>query len=157
MLTLSLVRGFSLHCFVLRTYKPRKRGKPRPLLHKHPFRKDDLLEESRTLLANGHATAAAMTARAEIERLLTALALTCDDFGDYWLGIQRTAAWLNERNVIRKRTLVIVTEATAIGNIAAHGGEVTKDAMGKMFGAIDALRHTMRRKGIAEWRKGGAA
>ncbi|WP_428304824.1 hypothetical protein [Lacipirellula sp.] len=156
-LTLSLLRRFELHLLVLRTYQPRKRGKPAPKLHRHPFRKDDLLEDSQKLRDTGHTTAAAMTARVEIERLLTVLALTRDDFGDEWRGIQRTASWLNDQNVIRNKTYKIVLEAAAVGNIAAHGGEVVATSLDTMYGAISSLRHTLRRKGVAGWEKGGVA
>lgn len=157
MLTLSLSRSFSLHFFILRKYAPRKAGKPAPRLNQHPFRKDDLLEECRALKASGYTAAAAMTARAEIERLLTTLVLKQHDFGNQWLGTHQTATWLHKNHLLRTNAYKLVVEAAAIGNRAAHGGEVSLEQVNTMFVAIDTLRHAQRRQGINGWRKGGAA
>ena len=62
-----------------------------------------------------------MTARVEIERLLTTLAMGRPDFGPYWRGIHDTAHWLRKYHVIRLRTLEAVMAANDIGNGAAHG------------------------------------
>jgi hypothetical protein len=112
-------------------------------------RDGDLLKDAHALFDSGNLIAAAMTARVELERQLTTLALMNPSFGDEWRGIFTTAAWLHKRLVIRQNAFNLVTEAGDIGNLAAHGGAVTKIEVARMFNAVDSLRHTVRRKGGA--------
>lgn len=91
--------------------------------------------------------AAAMTARVELERQLTTLALKQPKFGEYWKGINLTADWLFARQVIRTNTHASAIDAADIGNRAAHGMPVTKTEVARMFNAVTPLRHTVRRKG----------
>ena len=126
MLSLSLFRGHGLLVFVLPTYKPAKH-KRRPLCC--PPVNRDLRADAVALLASGHAIAAAMTARVEIERLLTTLAMRQSGHGAYWMGVRDTAEWLRRRHLIRLRTLNSVLTANDTGNAAAHSKEVTSEAV----------------------------
>src|SRR5687768_12044042 len=145
MLSLSFPMGFGLLIVCAPTYRRRpKKHKPVPL--QCPTVKGDLLADAKTLLANGHPTAAAMTARVEIERLLTVLAMSRPDFGPYWRGIHDTAHWLRTKHVIRKRTLEAIEAACATGNDAAHCIAVTGDRVFTMFGVVDSLRSAVDRK-----------
>ena len=145
MLSLSLPRGFGLLIVCAPTYK-RKPKKYKPLALACPTIKSDLLADARTLLASGHPTAAAMTARVEIERLLTTLAMSRKDFGPYWRGVHETAAWLRVKLVIRTRTHDSVIAANVTGNAAAHGMAVSGFDVGLMFNAIESLRVAVVRK-----------
>jgi hypothetical protein len=145
MLSLSFPLGFGLLIVCAPTYRRRpKKHKPLPLMR--PTVKGDLLADAKKLLANGHPTAAAMTARVEIERLLTVLAMTRPDFGLYWRGIHDTAHWLRAKHVIRKRTLDAIEAAVDVGNEAAHCKAVAGDQVCTMFGVIDSLRSSLDRK-----------
>jgi len=89
MISIPLPRGFGLLVFVLPTYRaPRKTKRPPLAL---PTVEGDLLVEARELFAAGHQVAAAMTARVELERLLTTLAMAHPAYGRHWLGLQQTA------------------------------------------------------------------
>lgn len=128
---------------------PKKRliGKlrPQPKLACPPIA-DDLLQQARDLYDGGNFVAAAMTARVEIERQLTKLAMNVPSFGEYWQGIATTASWLYKRRFLRKNTFRLTMEATDIGNRAAHGHPVSKEEVMRMFNSVDSLRHTVRRK-----------
>ena len=54
----------------------------------------DLLVDAREPYKSGNIVAASMTARVEVERQLTKLALSYPKFGDGCIGINRTAEWL---------------------------------------------------------------
>ncbi len=151
MLSLSFPRGYGLLVFVLPTYRRTRRRLPRLAC---PPLDRDLLADAAQLLAAGHPTAAAMTARVEIERLLTRLAMDCPEFKSCWYGIEYTADLLRKRRKLRQRTHRRVLAAGATGNAAAHGRPVTLEAVNEMFGAIDALRAAVERF-ISP--KGGAA
>lgn len=120
--------------------------RPRPKLVCPPI-EGDLLKDAHTLFKSGNLLASAMTARVELERLLTTLALKQPKFGEYWQGINVTADWLHAHQVIRAKTHRATIEAADIGNRAAHGMPVTKDEVCRMFNACDSLRHTVRREG----------
>jgi hypothetical protein len=145
MLSLSLPRGFGLLIVCAPTYRRRPK-KYKPLALACPAINSDLLADARKLLDNGHPTAAAMTARVEIERLLTTLAMSRKDFGPYWRGIWDTAHWLRTKDVIRQRALESVLTANDTGNAAAHGKAVTAFDVGLMFGAVESLRAAVVRK-----------
>lgn len=153
MLALNFFRGHGLLVVCAPTYRRPSKRRRQPLAC--PPMKADLLVDARRLQASGHVTAAAMTARVELERQLTTLAMGCDWFGSEWLGVQETARRLRKRHVLRNKVCRAVLAANAIGNNAAHGGNVTPDDVGSMFGAIDALRSAVARQAIAA--KGGAA
>jgi hypothetical protein len=125
--------------------KPKKSKSYRPRLACPPMDRD-LLEEARTLYKLHHLTAAAMTCRCAIEREVTKLAMSREDFGDYWIGLAATADWLRLNLVIRQRTHAAVIRAAEIGNTAAHSGTVSREDVQQMFVAVDCLRHTVRRK-----------
>jgi hypothetical protein len=152
MLSLPLFRGFGLMFVVAPCYRQPKKRKLqqaprwRPKLTCPPI-EGDLLKDAHALFDSGNLIAAAMTARVELERQLTTLALMNPSFGEDWRGIFTTAAWLHKRLVIRQNAFNLVTEAGEIGNRAAHGGSVTKIEVARMFNAVDSLRHTVRRKG----------
>lgn len=147
--------SLGLLVLVCPTYKPKPKRLRSRLLACPPLDRD-LLADANQLVACGHPTAAAMTCRVEIERLLTTLAMKQEKFGPYWLGIQRTADWLYAKLLIRRRTYVAVTEAVRIGNEAAHGRPVTLSEFESMRGAILSLRAKVAKvNGSAA--KGGAA
>jgi hypothetical protein len=148
MLTLSLPRGLGLMFVVAPVYRPNKRRKPRPKLCCPPV-SGDLLEDARDLYAHNNVVAAAMTARVELERQLTKLALLSPAFGEDWRGVHETAHWLNKHGMLRKATLHSVKKANSIGNCAAHGKPVTKAEVQEMFAAIESLRQAVVRKGGA--------
>lgn len=132
---------------VLPTYRKPVKNKPKPLAC--PTVKGDLLADARKLRDSGHYTAAAMTARVEIERLVTTLAMRHPEFGEHWLGIYSTAHWLRKKHVIRAGTLEKIIAASCTGNAAAHGKAVSSAAVGLMFDAIDILRNIAKAKGGA--------
>jgi hypothetical protein len=132
---------------VLPTYRKPVKNRPKPLAC--PTVKGDLLADARALRESGHFTAAAMTARVEIERLVTTLAMAYPEFGEHWLGIYSTAHWLKQKRVIRKGTLEKIIAASCTGNAAAHGKEISSAAVGVMFNAIDVLRNVAKAKGGA--------
>jgi hypothetical protein len=109
----------------------------------------DLLEDARKLYAGDHLIAAAMTARVEMERQLTTLAMGRPAFGEYWRGIFDTTHWLHKNAILRKKTCELVLRASETGNAAAHGKPIDRYAVQEMFVAVEALRHTVRRKGGA--------
>lgn len=74
-------------------YRRPAKSRKRPLLN-CPAIKSDLLAGARILLSHDNTVAAAMTARVEIERLLTKLAMAQPAFGPYWIGAKPTATWL---------------------------------------------------------------
>jgi len=148
MLTLSLPRGLGLMFVVAPVYRPRKRQKPRPKLCCPPV-SGDLLKDARELYAHNNIVAAAMTARVELERQLTILALLSPAFGEDWRGVHETAHWLNKHGMLRKTALLLVKKANSVGNCAAHGNPVTKADVQEMFVAIESLRQTVLRKGGA--------
>lgn len=132
---------------ILPTYRKPVKNKPKRLAC--PTVKGDLLADARKLRDSGHYTAAAMTARVEIERLVTTLAMRHPEFGEHWLGIYSTAHWLKKKRVIRKSTLELIITASCTGNAAAHGKAVSSAAVGVMFQAIDALRNVAKSTGGA--------
>jgi len=148
MLSLSLFRGYGLFVLVAPTYRKPKKPRPRPLLN-CPRIHGDLFKDARTLLASDNPIAAAMTARVEIERLLTTLAMERPDFGPYWIGAKPTAVWLRKRRIIKLRTCEAVLAALDTGNGTAHGEQVSKNDVGKMFNAINSLRGIVHLKGGA--------
>ncbi|BBO32107.1 hypothetical protein PLANPX_1719 [Lacipirellula parvula] len=128
-------------------YKPpKKKSKAWPKLECPPI-DGDLLVDARALYDGGNLVAAAMTARVEIERQLTTLALKYPKFGSGWQGIGRTAVWLFDRRILRSNTFDSVMAAADVGNRAAHGQLVTKTEVLNMLGAVESLRYTVRRKG----------
>lgn len=122
--------------------------RPRPKLACPPI-EGDLLKYAHALYDSGNLLAAAMTARVELERQLTTLALKHPKFGVYWQGINVTADWLFAHHVLRANTHASAIDAAEIGNRAAHGMPVTKTEVARMFNAVTSLRHTVRRKGGA--------
>jgi len=127
-------------------YKPPKKApRPWPKLACPPI-DNDLLVDARALYESGNLVAAAMTARVEVERQLTTLALNYPKFGHGWMGINRTAEWLFNHRILRSNTYESVIEAADVGNRAAHGQPVGKDEVLRMFGAVDSLRCTVLRK-----------
>ena len=150
MLSLSL-RGFGLLVLVAPTYRKRRHARKRLPLACPPIN-TDLLKDARSLYASGHHVAAAMTARVEIERQLTLLAMTRPDFGNEWRGVTETAGYLGKKRVLRTRVYKAVIAANATGNLAAHGkGALPQDVL-NMFGVIDGLRSA-----VARHAKGGVA
>lgn len=130
-------------------YRKRTKPRERPLLN-CPKIGGDLFKDARTLLASDNPVAAAMTARVEIERLLTTLAMAHPlDFGPYWIGAKPTATWLRKHGVLKLRTCKATHAALDTGNGAAHGEQVSKDDVGKMFNVINALRCVVEVKGGA--------
>jgi hypothetical protein len=144
MLSLSFPRGFAVLVFVLPTYRRRRPRRPRPPLACPPLDRN-LRSDADKLLGAGHATAAAMTARVEMERLLTRAAMHFPDYGNEWCGIQETAQWLRKRRVMRLRTLRRVIVSAATGNAAAHGKPVEPAAVQEMLQTIDGLRDMVGR------------
>jgi hypothetical protein len=143
MLSIPLPRGFGLLVFVLPTYREPHKAAGRPLAL--PPLKGDLLTEARALFASGHLTAAAMTSRVELERLLTKLAMANPEFGRHWLGFQTTAEWLCRAGTIGRRARHATLIAADVGNRAAHGHPVTRRDVGAMFNAIESLRSAVAR------------
>ena len=127
-------------------YRPVRKSKARkwPQLALPPI-DGDLLADARALLDNGNLVAAAMTARVELERQLTTIALKHPKFGTNWLGIRLTADWLYSRHAIRTNTYRGVMLAADVGNRAAHGHAVTQAEVLSMLGAIESLRATLVR------------
>ena len=150
MLSLSLPKGFGLLFIVAPCYQAPKRrlfGKPRPRpkLACPPI-EGDLIKDAHALYDSGNILAAAMMCRVAMERELTTLALKFPKFGEHWQGINFTADWLLAHRIMRARTHASVVEAADVGNRAAHGHPVAKDEVVRMFNAVDALKHTVRRK-----------
>lgn len=128
----------------------RKPTKPyrRPLLN-CPAIKSDLLKDAQTLFDHDNTLAAGMTARVEIERLLTKLAMQRPEFGRHWIGAKPTATWLYKYGVIKLRHKKSIHVALDTGNGAAHGEQVSKDAVHQMFAVIQMLRSVVAVKGGA--------
>ena len=147
-LNVPLFRGFGLMFVVAPCYRPPKKSKAKqwPRLEVPPI-DGDLLVDARALYDGGNLIAAAMTARVELERQLTTLALRHPKFGTNWIGIRGTACWLLSRRVIRTNTYEGVMLAADVGNHAAHGSPVSKTEVLEMFGAVESLRFTVARNG----------
>lgn len=143
MLSISLPRGFGLLILVLPTYRAPRKTSRQPLAL--PAVKGDLLADARELLASGHAMAAAMTARVELERLLTKIAMEHPSYGGHWLGVRPTADWLRDAGVIGVRCRHATVVAADVGNRAAHCGAVSRSEVGSMFNAIASLRSALER------------
>lgn len=147
MLSLPLFNGLGLMFVVAPVYRKPTKSRKRPLLN-CPAIASDLLEDAKTLFSHDNTVAAAMTSRVEIERLLTKLAMAQPAFGKYWIGAKPTAVWLRKHSVIKRRSCQSIHTALDTGNGAAHGEQVTKDAVHQMFMVIDHLRRLVARKAV---------